>query len=218
MAQVGRIASGYVYYVSLKGVTGAGHLDTAAVGRMLPRIRAHVTRAGRRRLRHPRRRDGAGRRPSRRRGGDRHGAHPADRRRSRARMSPPRPAGFLAAVRERARRPGAEERDGDPQPERPHELARKTAAAEDPADRPDRAPHRARRPVGQVPDLRDGALQDRPRAEPERLPEVQPPPPHRRARAARRASSTPKAATRSARKCCRSTRSSSRTAASTPSA
>ena len=42
MAQVGRIASGYVYYVSLKGVTGAGHLDPAAVARMLPRIRRHV--------------------------------------------------------------------------------------------------------------------------------------------------------------------------------
>lgn len=42
MAQVARIASGYVYYVSLKGVTGAGHLDTGAVGRMLPRIRQHV--------------------------------------------------------------------------------------------------------------------------------------------------------------------------------
>ncbi|GAB4039552.1 MAG: tryptophan synthase subunit alpha [Rubrivivax sp.] len=42
MAQVGRIASGYVYYVSLKGVTGAGHLDTEAVAAMLPRIRAHV--------------------------------------------------------------------------------------------------------------------------------------------------------------------------------
>ena len=42
MQQVGRIASGYVYYVSLKGVTGAGHLDTEAVGRMLPRIREHV--------------------------------------------------------------------------------------------------------------------------------------------------------------------------------
>jgi len=42
MAQVGRIASGYVYYVSLKGVTGAGHLDTEAVAQMLPRIRAHV--------------------------------------------------------------------------------------------------------------------------------------------------------------------------------
>jgi tryptophan synthase alpha chain len=42
MASVGRIASGYVYYVSLKGVTGAGHLDTAAVAEMLPRIRRHV--------------------------------------------------------------------------------------------------------------------------------------------------------------------------------
>jgi tryptophan synthase alpha chain len=42
MAQVGRIGSGYVYYVSLKGVTGAGHLDTAAVAAMLPRIRAAV--------------------------------------------------------------------------------------------------------------------------------------------------------------------------------
>ncbi len=42
MAQVGRIASGYVYYVSLKGVTGAGHLDTDAVAAMLPRIRRHV--------------------------------------------------------------------------------------------------------------------------------------------------------------------------------
>ena len=42
MAMVGRIASGYVYYVSLKGVTGAGHLDTEAVAAMLPRIRAHV--------------------------------------------------------------------------------------------------------------------------------------------------------------------------------
>ncbi len=42
MAQVARLASGYVYYVSLKGVTGAGNLDTGAVGAMLPRIRAHV--------------------------------------------------------------------------------------------------------------------------------------------------------------------------------
>jgi tryptophan synthase alpha chain len=40
--QVARVASGYVYYVSLKGVTGAGHLDTAAVEQMLPRIRRHV--------------------------------------------------------------------------------------------------------------------------------------------------------------------------------
>ncbi len=43
MAQVARIASGYVYYVSLKGVTGAGTLDTDAVADMLPKIRKYVT-------------------------------------------------------------------------------------------------------------------------------------------------------------------------------
>ena len=42
MQQVAQVASGYVYYVSLKGVTGAGTLDTEAVARMLPRIRQHV--------------------------------------------------------------------------------------------------------------------------------------------------------------------------------
>jgi tryptophan synthase alpha chain len=40
--QVARVASGYVYYVSLKGVTGAGTLDTASVEAMLPRIRQHI--------------------------------------------------------------------------------------------------------------------------------------------------------------------------------
>lgn len=43
MAQIARVASGYVYYVSLKGVTGAGTLDTGAVEAMLPRIRQHVS-------------------------------------------------------------------------------------------------------------------------------------------------------------------------------
>lgn len=43
MAQVARVASGYVYYVSLKGVTGAGTLDVGQVEAMLPRIRAHVS-------------------------------------------------------------------------------------------------------------------------------------------------------------------------------
>ena len=42
MQHVGRIASGYVYYVSLKGVTGAGHLDTATVAAMVPRIKTFV--------------------------------------------------------------------------------------------------------------------------------------------------------------------------------
>jgi len=42
MAQVARVASGYVYYVSLKGVTGSAALDTSAVEAMLPTIREHV--------------------------------------------------------------------------------------------------------------------------------------------------------------------------------
>jgi tryptophan synthase alpha chain len=39
---IAEIARGYVYYVSLKGVTGAGHLDTADVARRLAGIRRHV--------------------------------------------------------------------------------------------------------------------------------------------------------------------------------
>ena len=53
--------SGYVYYVSLKGVTGAGHIDIGAVAAMIPRIRRAREAAGRRRLRHPRRRRPRGR-------------------------------------------------------------------------------------------------------------------------------------------------------------
>jgi len=41
--EVGRIGSGYLYYVSLKGVTGAAHIDLADVAARLPAIRA-VTR------------------------------------------------------------------------------------------------------------------------------------------------------------------------------
>jgi len=40
---VAEVARGYVYYVSLKGVTGAGHLDTADVARKLDVIRRHVS-------------------------------------------------------------------------------------------------------------------------------------------------------------------------------
>ena len=43
MQEVARIASGYVYYVSLKGVTGSGALDTDAVAQAIPRIREHVS-------------------------------------------------------------------------------------------------------------------------------------------------------------------------------
>ena len=40
--QVGKIASGYVYYVSLKGVTGSGHLDLSAVAEKIPQIKKYV--------------------------------------------------------------------------------------------------------------------------------------------------------------------------------
>jgi len=40
---VGRVARGYVYYVSLKGVTGAANIDTADVARKLAEIRRHIT-------------------------------------------------------------------------------------------------------------------------------------------------------------------------------
>jgi tryptophan synthase alpha chain len=42
MELVGKIATGYVYYVSLKGVTGSGSLDLDAVAEMIPRIKKHV--------------------------------------------------------------------------------------------------------------------------------------------------------------------------------
>jgi tryptophan synthase alpha chain len=40
---VGKIARGYVYYVSLNGVTGAGNLDTTDVATRLKGIRKHVS-------------------------------------------------------------------------------------------------------------------------------------------------------------------------------
>lgn len=41
-SQVARLGSGYIYYVSLKGVTGAGHLDLDEVTRRIPSIREKV--------------------------------------------------------------------------------------------------------------------------------------------------------------------------------
>jgi tryptophan synthase alpha chain len=41
-AEVRRMGSGYIYYVSLKGVTGAAHLDLDAVTRRIPAIREQV--------------------------------------------------------------------------------------------------------------------------------------------------------------------------------
>ena len=40
--QVARVGSGFSYYVSLKGVTGAGSIDTADVARRVAAIREHV--------------------------------------------------------------------------------------------------------------------------------------------------------------------------------
>jgi tryptophan synthase alpha chain len=40
--RVARLARGYVYYVSLKGVTGAGHLDLSAIAQKIPRLRKHI--------------------------------------------------------------------------------------------------------------------------------------------------------------------------------
>jgi tryptophan synthase alpha chain len=42
MERVAELATGYVYYVSLKGITGAAHLDTSAVEKMIPKIREFV--------------------------------------------------------------------------------------------------------------------------------------------------------------------------------
>jgi tryptophan synthase alpha chain len=38
--EVARSGSGYLYYVSLRGVTGAGHLDLAEIAARMPKIRA----------------------------------------------------------------------------------------------------------------------------------------------------------------------------------
>ena len=42
MESVGRLATGYVYYVSLKGVTGAASIDLTEVAEKIPQIRKHV--------------------------------------------------------------------------------------------------------------------------------------------------------------------------------
>ncbi|MEX3824229.1 tryptophan synthase subunit alpha, partial [Paraburkholderia sp. BR14262] len=43
IAEVGRAASGYVYYVSLKGVTGAANLDVSSIAGKIPAIKKHVS-------------------------------------------------------------------------------------------------------------------------------------------------------------------------------
>jgi tryptophan synthase alpha chain len=43
IAQVAKFGSGFSYYVSLKGVTGAGNIDTAQVAERIAAIRRHVS-------------------------------------------------------------------------------------------------------------------------------------------------------------------------------
>jgi len=42
IAAVAELASGYVYYVSLKGVTGAANLDVSSIASKIPAIKSHV--------------------------------------------------------------------------------------------------------------------------------------------------------------------------------
>jgi len=42
IAAVGKVASGYVYYVSLKGVTGAANLDVSNIASKIPAIKSQV--------------------------------------------------------------------------------------------------------------------------------------------------------------------------------
>jgi tryptophan synthase alpha chain len=42
IARIGEVASGFVYYVSVKGVTGAGHLDIAAVADKVATIKSLI--------------------------------------------------------------------------------------------------------------------------------------------------------------------------------
>jgi acetyl-CoA carboxylase carboxyl transferase subunit beta len=205
---VARVASGYVYYVSLKGVTGSGALDTTAVEQMLPRIRQHVhipvgVGFG---IRDAATAQAIGKVADAVVIGSRiiqliedqntpSGAHyhrlPAWRAQSARRIMQPgarllrQEAGATAhsGLPTNAHRLRAE---AVPPKRRNHVLARKTSALQNPANRPHRAPPGARRSVDQVPELRNRALQGRPGAKPERLPALQPPPPHWRARAAGR--------------------------------
>ena len=43
MAEIGRLASGFVYYVSLKGVTGSAQLNTDEVAAKIAVLRRHIS-------------------------------------------------------------------------------------------------------------------------------------------------------------------------------
>ncbi len=76
MGQVARVASGYVYYVSLKGVTGAGQPRYRRGGTDAAAHPPACSDSGRRRLWHSRCRHGPCHRQGGGRGGDRHPDHP----------------------------------------------------------------------------------------------------------------------------------------------
>jgi tryptophan synthase alpha chain len=42
IAKVAKLARGYVYYVSLKGVTGSGSIDLSAIEQKFPQLRKHI--------------------------------------------------------------------------------------------------------------------------------------------------------------------------------
>ena len=80
IAAVAKVARGYVYYVSLKGVTGAGAPRYGRCrGASWREIRKQVSAARRRGFRHTRRRQRAGHRGARGRRGHRLAYHPGNR-------------------------------------------------------------------------------------------------------------------------------------------
>jgi tryptophan synthase alpha chain len=76
---VARVAKGYIYYVSLKGVTGAANIDTSDVEAMVARIRARTSVPVGVGLRHPRSADRRTRGAHRRRRGHRQPHRAGDR-------------------------------------------------------------------------------------------------------------------------------------------
>ena len=77
--QVGRVGSGYLYYVSLRGITGAANIDFSEISSRIPRIRAatHLPIGVGFGIRDAR--VGAARGAVGRRGGHRQPHHPGDR-------------------------------------------------------------------------------------------------------------------------------------------
>ena len=84
--------SGFVYYVSITGITGAAAPDAGKVATAVARIKRHTKLPGRGRLRRAHRRAGARHRRRRRRRGGRLGAGRRARGRPSTRTAKPAPA------------------------------------------------------------------------------------------------------------------------------